>query len=318
MLHAPDFLGYESAIHMAQDHREVVERGLRLKKLGNDLLEFLGGRAIHPVNVRVGGFFRTPGRAEFERLVEPLKRGVEAARQTVEWVAGFDFPTLEQECESVALRHPDEYPFNEGRLVSSAGLDIGIDDYDRRFRELHVRHSNALHTHLDSGSPFLVGPMARFNLNFDRLTPACREAASAAGLQPDCRNPFRSIVVRAVELLYACEEALRIVRSCPRPERPAVEVRPRAGVGYGCTEAPRGSLYHRYEIDGEGRIVTAKIVAPTSQNQPMIESDLRRFVETHLDLPDDELTWRCEQVVRNYDPCISCATHFLTLELDRE
>jgi coenzyme F420-reducing hydrogenase alpha subunit len=318
LLHAPDFLGYDSAIHMAGEHREAVERGLRLKKLGNDLLDLLGGRAVHPVNVRVGGFYRTPSRAELERLVEPLQRGVEEARQTVDWVAGFDFPELEQECESVALRHPGEYPFNEGRLVGSSGLDIDIEEYELRFRESHVRHSNALHTRLDDGGAFLVGPLARYNLNHDRLTPACREAAASAGLGTDCRNPFRSIIVRAVELLYACEEALRIVRAAPLPPRPAVEVRPRAGTGQGCTEAPRGSLYHRYQIDAGGKIVAAKIVAPTSQNQPIIESDLRRFVEGHLELPDDELTWRCEQVVRNYDPCISCATHFLKLRIERE
>ena len=318
MLHAPDFLGYESAIHMARDHREVVVRGLQMKKIGNDLLDLLGGRSVHPVNVRVGGFYKAPTRQQIGNLVEPLERGRDAALQTVRWVSEFDFPDLEQDYEFVALRHPTEYPFNEGRLVSSGGLDIDIADYEERFHEFHVRHSNALHARTASGGSFLVGPMARFNLNFDRLTPGAREAAREAGLEPDCRNPFRSIVVRAVELLYAFEEALRIVSAYEPPERPALEVEPRAGVGHGCTEAPRGALYHRYEIDGEGTIVEAKIVAPTSQNQPMIESDLRRFVEGHLDLPDDELTWRCEQVVRNYDPCISCATHFLELQIERD
>ena len=318
LLHAPDFLGYESAIHMARDHREAVERGLQMKKIGNDLLDLLGGRSVHPVNVCVGGFYKAPSRQQLGNLVEPLERGRDAALQTVRWVSGFDFPDLEQGYEFVALRHPTEYPFNEGRLVSSGGLDIDFADYEERFHEIHVRHSNALHARTASGGAFLVGPMARFNLNFDRLTPGAREAAREAGLEPDCRNPFRSIVVRAVELLYAYEEALRIVRAYEPPERPALEVEPRAGVGHGCTEAPRGALYHRYEIDGEGTIVEAKIVAPTSQNQPMIESDLRRFVEGHLDLPDDELTWRCEQVVRNYDPCISCATHFLELQIERD
>jgi len=303
---------------MARDHREVVVRGLQMKKIGNDLLDLLGGRSVHPVNVRVGGFYKAPTRQQIGNLVEPLERGRDAALQTVRWVSEFDFPDLEQDYEFVALRHPTEYPFNEGRLVSSGGLDIDIADYEERFHEFHVRHSNALHARTASGGSFLVGPMARFNLNFDRLTPGAREAAREAGLEPDCRNPFRSIVVRAVELLYAFEEALRIVSAYEPPERPALEVEPRAGVGHGCTEAPRGALYHRYEIDGEGTIVEAKIVAPTSQNQPMIESDLRRFVEGHLDLPDDELTWRCEQVVRNYDPCISCATHFLELQIERD
>jgi coenzyme F420-reducing hydrogenase alpha subunit len=317
LLHAPDFLGYDSAIQMARDHREEVERGLRIKKAGNDLLALLGGRAIHPVNVRVGGFHRVPARDDLERLIEPLERSREAALETVRWVSGFEFPELGQDYEFVALRHESEYPFNEGRLVSSGGVDIDVAEFDVRFHEEHVPHSNALHSRLDSERPYHVGPLARFNLNFERLSAGARAAAREAGLPPVCGNPFRSIVVRAVELLYACEEALRIVRSYERPEEPCVPVRPRAGVGHGCTEAPRGSLYHRYEIDAEGKILDARIVAPTSQNQPMIESDLRRFVENHLNLPDDELTWRCEQVVRNYDPCISCSAHFLRVEIER-
>jgi coenzyme F420-reducing hydrogenase alpha subunit len=317
MLHAPDFLGYEGAIAMARDHGDVVRRGLGLKKAGNDILNFLGGRDIHPINVRVGGFYRTPRRREFAPLTETLERARDAALETVRWVAGFDFPDRERDYTYVALRHAAEYPFNEGHIVSSRGLDIGAADYDAHFEEVHVARSTALHARLRDGGSYLVGPLARYNLNFDRLSPAVQAAARAAGLGATCANPYQSIVVRAVEVLHACEEALRIIAAYEEPDRPSVAIEPRAGVGYGATEAPRGLLYHRYRLEADGTIAEARIVPPTSQNQASIEEDLASYVGGFLDLPDEALRNRCEQTVRNYDPCISCATHFLRLDMDR-
>jgi coenzyme F420-reducing hydrogenase alpha subunit len=164
---------------------------------------------------------------------------------------------------------------------------------------------------------YLCGPLARYTLNHDALSPLAREAARGAGLGTTCRDPFRSILVRGVELVYACDEALRLIDAYEEPDEPAVEVTPLAGTGYGASEAPRGLLYHRYRIDGEGTILDAKIVPPTSQNQDAIEADLRAVVSRHTQLEDDALRGLCEQTIRNYDPCISCATHFLTLEVER-
>lgn len=317
MLHAPDFLGYESGIHMAKDHTEAVQRGLQLKKVGNEIVKLLGGREIHPINVRIGGFYRVPTKLELTPLTERLKWAREAALETVRWVSTLTFPELEQDYEFVALRHPDEYPFNEGQLISNKGLDIAVRDYEDHFIEDHVRHSNALHSTLKERGAYLVGPLARYNLNFDKLSPLAQEAAGHAGLGPVCRNPFQSIIVRSVEILYACDEALRLIDQYEMPETPAVKFEPRAAAGYGCTEAPRGILYHRYQTDAQGNILDAKIVPPTSQNQKVIESDLRQFVSKHLDLPHETLTWQCEQTIRNYDPCISCATHFLKLQIEQ-
>ncbi len=316
MLHAPDFLGYPGAVEMAKDHGDVVRQGLELKKIGNEILEVLGGRAIHPVNVRVGGFYRAPTRREFAPLAERLKHARDIALATVRWVAGFDFPDCEREYEFVSLGAAGEYPFNAGHVVSNKGLDITPHEYDAHFEELHVKRSNALHSHLQ-GRPYLTGPIARYSLNSAQLSPLAREAAKEAGLGEVCINPFRSIVVRAVETLYACDEALRIIDAYREPEQAHLDLTPRAGVGYACTEAPRGMLYHRYRIDGEGTILDAKIVPPTSQNQPSIEDDLRVFAGDWLDMPEEAMRIRCEQAVRNHDPCISCATHFLKLEVVR-
>jgi sulfhydrogenase subunit alpha len=318
MLHAPDFLGYEDSIAMARDHRAVVEKGLRLKKIGNRIVTLLGGREIHPISATIGGFYKIFSRSELRELVEDLEWALDASLDTVKLVAGFDFPDFEQDYEFVALRHPEEYPFNDGRLASNHGLDIDASEYEDYFSELHVEHSNALWSVLKGRGTYLVGPMARFNLNFDCLPVVAQQAAREAGIAPPVKNPFRSIVVRAVEIVFACAEALRIVREYSPPSRGRVEASNRAGAGQAITEAPRGSLYHRYTIDENGLILTAKIVPPTSQNQSRIEDDLREFAAQLVKTPLEEATWKCEQAVRNYDPCISCATHFLKVRIDSE
>jgi coenzyme F420-reducing hydrogenase alpha subunit len=317
MLHAPDFLSYPDGIQMARDHQGIVQRGLKLKKTGNEIMRVLGGREVHPINVRIGGFYKAPSKASLRALSEQLKWAREAALETIRWVASMPFPDFEQDFVFVALRHENEYPFNEGRIVSSRGLDIGVHDFEQHFTEEQISYSTALHSALEGKGGYLVGPLARYNLNFGRLSPVAQEAARGAGLRPVCRNPFQSIVVRSIEILQACDEALRLIDQYELPESPVIEVRLKAGTGYGCTEAPRGILYHRYRFDEHGTILDAKIIPPTSQNQKAIENDLKQFVSRNVALPEEELRGRCEQVVRNYDPCISCSTHFLKLQIDR-
>lgn len=318
LLHAPDFLGFEDALQMAKRHGELVRRGLELKKLGNKIVSLLGGREIHPVNVRVGGFYRVPAKAELRSLADPLERARAEAAAATRAIAKFKFTDFEQDYEFVALRHPDEYPLNEGRLVSNKGLDIPVEAFLDHFAEEHMPHSTALHCVRKGRGNYLVGPLARFNLNFDKLPPFAQELARGVGLIPPVRNPFKGILVRMIEIVYACDEALRLISEYDPPQKPCVEVNPRAGVGHGCTEAPRGILYHRYRIDEHGIIQDAKIVPPTAQNQRTIESDLREFVTRRLSLSDEKLTWQCEQAIRNYDPCISCSTHALKVRVQRE
>ncbi len=317
LLHAPDFLGYPDAIQMAKDHPDILQRGLKLKKAGNEIIRLLGGREIHPINIRVGGFYKAPSKKSLRALAEQLKWARDAALETVRWAASLPFSEFEQDFLFVALRHETEYPFNEGRIVSNRGLDIPVREYEQLFSEEHVAHSTALHSSLQDHGSYFVGPLARYTLNFDRLPPMVQEAALGAGLHRACRNPFQSIIVRSVEILYACDEALRIIEQYEMPEKPAVEYSMKAGTGTACTEAPRGILYHRFRFDDHGAILDAKIVPPTSQNQKVIESDLRQFVPRNISLPEEELRRRCEQVVRNYDPCISCSTHFLKLHVER-
>jgi coenzyme F420-reducing hydrogenase alpha subunit len=315
-LHLPDFLGCQDAFEVAGKNPEAVKMALRLKKLGNELVRVLGGREIHPVGACVGGFYKVPKKPELDALLPELRWGLDASLQSVSLAASLEFPDFEQDYEFVALSHPDEYALNEGRIVSNRGLDIDASEFEEHSVEQHVKHSNALHSVMRERGSYHVGPLARFNLNFGQLTPQARRAAQEAGLAPPVLNPFRSIIVRAVELVFACEEAIRIIESYEPPAAPRVEARPREGAGMAATEAPRGLLYHRYSVDENGLITAARIVPPTAQNFRRMEEDLWNYVPRLLDLDNEQIAWRAEQAVRNYDPCISCATHFLKVRRD--
>ena len=318
LLHAPDFLGYPDAVALAVDHRDLVERGLALKRAGNAILEVVGGRAIHPINVRLGGFYSAPSRAQLDQLAAQLRPALDAAIATASWVAGFTFPDLELDHELLAVHDPVRYAIESGTVLRrSAGPAFGIDAFSNHIVEEQVPYSTALHAALD-GHRYLTGPLARYTLNHERLSPLAREVAADAGLGSACRNPFRSIVVRAVEIVYAVEEALRLIDAYQPPEPSYVAVPARAGIGHGVSEAPRGLLYHRYAIGADGLVRSATIIPPTSQNQAAIEDDLRRVVAANLDLGDEPLTGLCERTIRNYDPCISCSTHFLELTVERQ
>ena len=317
MLHAPDFLGVSDVVALAKLFPDVVRGGLQLKKTGNEILRVLGGREIHPINIRVGGFYKLPSVAELQSLREPLLRARDQALATVRWVGGFSFPDVLRDYDLVSLWHPDEYPLNEGQLVSRSGLRIDVSEFESHFEEVHVAHSNALHAQkrVDGGA-YLVGPLARYNLCGDKLPELAKQAARDAKLPVQCFNPFQSIIVRAVELVFACDEALRLIAEYQPAGPPFVVAEPRAGEGAAVTCAPRGLLYQRYRVNADGTIAECKIVPPTSQNQRTIEDDLRAVVQKEIRRPKAELTARCEQTIRNHDPCISCATHFLRLEIE--
>ncbi|MGA8711088.1 MAG: Ni/Fe hydrogenase subunit alpha [Thermoplasmata archaeon] len=319
LLHAPDFLGYQDAIQMAGDHPEAVKKALALKKIGNSLMTLLGGREIHPINVRVGGFYRAPTVAELQAFRPELERALLLAEETVRFAAGLDFPDIEEDYEFVALRHEHEYPLNEGNVVSSRGVNVANDRWEDAFEEVQAPYSNALQSIHQGGGSYLVGPLSRYALNHDHLTPRAAQLARSIGLPDVVRNPYKSIVVRAIETVYAIEEAMRIIDHYHRPEQSFVEPPPVTGTvtGSAVTEAPRGILYHRYRIAPGGLIEDAKIVAPTSQNQKRIEDDLRHLVERSLALDETTLTDACERAIRNHDPCISCATHFLKMDYAR-
>ncbi|MEW5967014.1 MAG: nickel-dependent hydrogenase large subunit [Pseudomonadota bacterium] len=317
LLAAPDFFGCNNAIELARIAPGEVRRGLRLQALGNELMDFFGARSVHPVGVRIGGFHGAPAPARVAALRDKLEAALPEAEALVRWAAAIPLPADDQDFISVATRHPAVYAIEHGDIAASDGRVITPEEFDAHFAERHEPHSTALFSSYH-GQPYLVGPLARLNLSADRLPDDVRALIAEIGFALPGRNVFHSLVARAVEILLALREAHRLLADYRVPDSPWVPVTPRAGVAVACTEAPRGLLWHRYEMDGDGRVLNARIVPPTSQNQARIEADLRlSLLNFGLDRPDDALRLHCEKVIRNYDPCISCATHFLRLKVER-
>lgn len=315
LLAAPDFLGFENAIAMSRDHGEFLDRGMRLQNLGNRIMEWLGGRSVHPVNVRTGGFHKLPD----PRHANPIRRDLDLAwdesAQLLQWTTGLGMPDAVHDIPQVSLRHGEEYPLYSGRIVSTAGLDIDADGYPGHFAEAQVPWSTALHSMLD-GKPYMVGPLARINLNLDRLPAEVLEPLGQTAIRFPSLNPYHAIVARAVEVRYCIHLARELFGRIDYSAPPSVAATLREGTGAAATEAPRGLLWHQYSFASDGSVREARIVPPTSQNQACIEADLRRsLLAFGLDREEDEIRRHAEQVIRNYDPCISCATHFLDLRI---
>lgn len=318
LLAAPDFLGFNSAITMSSEYGDEVRRGFKLQALGNDLIALFGARSVHPVGVKIGGFSKAPNQKKVNELLQRVIEAKQDAIDLIQWLDTLDLPKDNQDFVSVALHHDNEYAFNEGRLISDDGLDIAIDEFENHFKEMHVDHSTALHCLLD-GKPYLVGPLARLNLNKDQLPDEVKKVMQELKTQFPSKNMFHSIIARAIEIYFCLIEAEQSLSNYESTDKPYMEFEPVAGTGYGCTEAPRGFLWHRYDMDNKGCVKKAIIIPPTSQNQPRIEQDLKTsLINFGLDKPKDDLQLHAEKVIRNYDPCISCATHFLNLNLVRD
>lgn len=308
-LTAPDYLGFGSAIEMASEYTDAVRQALRLKKVGNDLGELIGGRAIHPISAVVGGFTKAPRKEELAEILLCLKKEKEGIWDTVNLFRSFNYPEIDRETELVAITNGKEYAVNEGRLASSHGLDSPEVEYRIHVQEKEVNYSNTKKS-LINGKDFLSGPIARVNRNYQKLTSDAKKAAEQLGLSLPCYDPFMNIKARVVELVYALDEAIRIIDTIRLDfsEQPI-----KAEVGTPCegaalTEAPRGLLYHWYKLDSSGIVQKADIVTPTAHNSANIEASLCALAPKLLKQGQD-ITFGCEKLIRAYDPCISCSVH---------
>jgi len=308
-LTAPDYLGFDGAISMASKYGDAVKQGLRLKKLGNDLSETVGGRAVHPISAVVGGFTKAPVKEELTEIRERLKNEKDDIWRTVDLFSGFDYPEIGRKTELVAISSDNEYAVNEGRLRSIGGIDSPEHDYRVHVKEKEVGYSNTKSS-LIKDNDFLVGPIARVSLNHQKLTPDAMKAAKRLGLDLPCHDPFANIKARVVELVYSLNESMRIIDML-RLDFSEQPIRVEVGTpceGAALTEAPRGLLYHWYKLDRSGVVQQADIVPPTAHNSTSIEASLRALAPRLLKEGQD-LTFGCEKLVRAYDPCISCSVH---------
>jgi sulfhydrogenase subunit alpha len=316
LLHLPDFLGYESGLSMAQDHRELVQRSLRIKKVGNEIVAMLGGRSVHPVGACVGGFYAPPEQARVAALLPEVRSALDDMSEITLFLARtVKFPDFERDYQFVAMVSDDDYPMNLGRIKSNTGLDVDHEEFGHLLEEYQVPHSTSLHARLKDRGPYLLGPLARLNLNAERLHPRAAEllpqVCAAVGRQLPWKNNYFSLAARALETVHALARAAELLAGYRPPARSFIRITPRAGRGSHGTEAPRGLCWHQYRTLADGTIADARIVPPTSQNQGTIEDDLRLLAPRIAGLPDEQFALRCEHLIRNYDPCISCSTHFL-------
>jgi sulfhydrogenase subunit alpha len=316
LLQAPDLLGQPSALDLAAIAPEVVKNALRMKKVGNEILKGIGGRSVHPVSSCVGGFYRWPDSAPLKALLPELEWALQAAQAAVKWAVTLPYPKLELDYDFVAIHHPEEYGVINGEVWSSKGSHLSVSEYETRYLEEHVRHSNALHGRTTSGEHYLVGPLARLNLNHEQLLPLAKKALKDNKIKLPIINPYQSLIARAVELVHFYEEAIQLIQAYAPKGPPHLTLKLKAGEGAGASEAPRGLLYHRYKIDNQGRVQFAKITPPTAQNLPRIEEDLFALAPQIVKMPLEQATLTAEHLVRSYDPCISCATHFLKLKIE--
>lgn len=316
LLHGPDFYGIESA-WANKDYLPYAKRGLGLKKLGNRILSVLGGRAVHPISVRVGGFYKVPEKKELAPLLQDLETAYEESMNGIKWAAGLKFTNDPMDIEYVSLIHTDEYPMNEGHVTSSKGIDLTMDKFLDGIQEYQVAHSTALHSGIKRGtsvSPYLAGPAARLNLNHDKLPQEIKVIMKNCSIELPLKNTQMGIIARSVELAYAIHEAMMIIRDYEKPDRPYKDFTPCHGEAVWITEAPRGILIHRYEFDEHGHVLNARIIPPTSQNLAMIETEIRHFVHSNTGLDTAAMKKGIEGIIRSYDPCISCSVHLVTVD----
>ncbi|MGQ9479082.1 MAG: Ni/Fe hydrogenase subunit alpha, partial [Thermoproteota archaeon] len=315
-LAAPDFLGYPSAIAAYKDLAEVVRRGFRLKRVANMVSEYIGGRAVHPVTLTVGGFTRPPPAERLDEVRKALEDSLQDAWETVKLVSGFKYPEFKPNHVNVALSG-DGYAINEGNVKTSRGEYFDARSYRKYVSEEQVPHSNTKRSSLMDAGSFEVGPISRFNLNYDSLCETAKEAAESIGLKPPVMNPFKSTIVRAIEIIQAIEEMRSILKdgvNVPTARIPSM----RQASGAAVTEAPRGLLYHSYSFDRDGRVTYSDIVTPTAHNSWRIEEDVFELTPSVHTLDDEDLKKIFSMLVRAYDPCISCSVHAFTVRIIRK
>lgn len=309
-LAAPDFLHLGSLLPLVKAGEAVALCGLRLKRLGNSILEVIGGRAIHPQSVMVAGFGKLPDKGQLNDLQVKLKNARVDLEEAVVFFRNLKFPSFSRKTEFLSLKNADNYALVSGKIISSATGISSVQDYLEIINEYVVSYSTAKFARHADGS-YAVGSLARFNHNSQQLKPLAKEAAVSLGLEVPCYNPFMNNLAQVVEVIHEIESAIDyidcLINNDLIMERSVIN--PQAGRGVGIVEAPRGLLIHDYTYDGVGRLLKANCIIPTNQNCANIEDDLRSLVQENMNRGQQEIKRLCEMLVRAYDPCIGCSTH---------
>lgn len=315
---APDLLGQKSVIPLVKSHPDVVKTIIRLHRLGNTWMEIIGGRMTHPVTLKPGGFTAIPSEQKLLELKKAIEDAIPDVKIVIEVILSLvdKFPAFERDTEYIALKHPDYYTFYHGDIASTdTDEKVPVREFERVVNEYVLPQSTAkwCKWHRDS---YAVGALARFNLNAEMLLPMAADTAKQFGLKKGTCNPYFNNVAQVVECVQVVEHGLQLIDELLTNGLKAepVKVEPRAGEGVGCVEAPRGILFHRYAFDEKGLCTKANICIPTGQNHANIQKDFEALAPQIIDRDQDEIRLLLEMLVRSYDPCISCSTHYLNVE----
>jgi coenzyme F420-reducing hydrogenase alpha subunit len=314
---APDLFNAPSVVPLVSQAPEAVKLIVGVHRVANEMSDLLAGRTTHPVTLRPGGLTKIPTEKELLELKKVLQDSVDPLVKIAELVLSVagNFPAFERETEYISLSNPGEYTFYHGDIVSSDGGKEPVSNWEKVANEYVSPHSTAKYTkwHRDS---YMVGALARFNNNAEYISPLGAKVAEMFGLEKGNSNPFMNNVAQIAECAHVVESSIGLIdkilsRGLKNEE---VDVKPKAGKGHGCVEAPRGILFHSYEFDDKGICLGGNICIPTNQNHSNIQQDFEKFVPENIDKGQEELRQGLEMLVRAYDPCISCSTHYLDVD----
>ncbi len=305
----PDYLGYESALAMASKHKEKLKDALQMMKMGNSIIRVLGARDLHPVSAALGGWLKLPTQEQLDTIRRSLLEAKETAQRTCELFFSLQYPDFKTDGGYFSLAHKKEYAILEGKFTS-ADTSFDRHDYRKRLLESKVPYSSANFV-VENGSRYMVGALSRMNNNHERLSKDAKRMLKQSEIKVPSRNPHHNNIAQAIELVHCIDHALRICTELTIKKEEVDKIKPRAGTGVAAIEVPRGTLWHEYTLDNEGKIAKANIITPTTQNLLNIQEDIRRFVPTVLDKKKEKIIMEIEKLIRAYDPCFSCSAHFL-------
>lgn len=315
-LHLPDFYGKSSIFEIAKEDREILIKGLKIKNTGGKIIEIIGGRVSHPVSVEAGGFTKYPEEKELKKLIPDIEETIEISVYFLKKFSKFSFPEGNIEnLQFVSLFREDEYPILNGDVISNEGLKVSKDEFDQIFLEFQTPHSTAKKCRIKGKEKYVVGPISRFNNNYEKLSETALKVSKEIGLKPMEKNSFKTILIRMVEIIHSLEKSVEIIKNYKKPNI-KTDFRTKKSTGTGISEAPRGILWHRYSFNEDGKILEADIIPPTSQNQDAMEDTVKNYLSRFSTDNIKKLVFEAEKIVRNFDPCISCATHFLKVDKD--
>jgi len=317
-LAVPDFLGVGSVIPLVETHPEVVNIALRTKKMANDMVRIIGGRAVHPIRTVVGGFTKLPTKEEMISMRKMLAASYPDLEKSLKVLKTLNIPDFERETEYISISDAVDYALYDGDIKSSDGWEIDDQKYLDKINEKVVQHSTAKHCWASRDS-YMVGALARFNNNYEKLTEKAKEYAEELGLKAPCYNTYMNNIAQFVEIVHGVDDSIRLIDKILEEglddDKAMVDIKPGSGRGVGVVEAPRGLLIHDYTYDDRGRIKKANLIIPTNMNYANIEQDMQSLLPTIIDKSEDDIRLACEMLIRAYDPCISCSTHLLNVKL---